>query len=63
MNELQKNAIKMRHKNAQKWADYFASGKPLTPEIIKEIHDDNERLKVVCNKATKEWLQDKNRTY
>lgn len=43
----------------KKWAEFFDSDMPLTPEKVKEMEEDNKRLEKVCKEATKEWLNKK----
>ncbi len=50
---------RLRFENARKWDQYIESGKPFTEDVIKEMHDDNERIGKMSLEATKEWLQEK----
>ena len=52
--EKMKAAEKARMESAEKWANYKGA---LTPEVIKELHEDNERIKKLCEEATREWLE------
>lgn len=59
MGEKMEKADKLRFENQQKWEKFVKSGKHLTPELIKDMRADNERVNKVCEEATREWLQEK----
>ena len=56
MGEKMIAAKKFRDENSQKWANYKG---PLTKEKIKEMREDNEKIKKLCHEATLEWLEEK----
>lgn len=45
MGKKLEEALKFRDENQQKWAKYFEAGGKMTPEVIKEMHEDNEKIK------------------
>ena len=50
---------KYRYENAQKWAEYFENGGHFTPEVKRQMREDNERLKELGKEATDEFLREK----
>ena len=55
--EKMKIAEQARMDSAQKWGDFFESGQPFTAEKKKEMLEDRERVKRLCEEATREWLE------
>ena len=58
MGEKIRIAEQFRFDNAQKWGSYTG---PFTSVIIAEMKKDNERIKMLCEAATKEWHEEKKR--
>ena len=55
--EKMRIAEKVRSDCAKKWDEFFLSGESFTEDKKRELQEDNERIRKLCDEATREWLQ------
>ena len=59
MNEKLKYYYKVRAEQSTKWAKFFDSGEPFTPEKREEKKEDDELLEKLAKEVTAEWFKEK----
>lgn len=58
MSEKLKNYYKVRAEQSTKWANFFDSGEPFTPEKREEKKEDDRLLEKLAKEATEEWFKE-----